>query len=192
MGEEICTVCKDDDNTNNNDGDLSARYYMKNQNINFNSGIEPQKINSNFMNKNNKNKNNFGNNEINNLNENNNILYDNPLCNISLNESMNLGNCYIGTSNNNAKLKAYKPDVSLRTLISKNKITLDSTNNNNSTYKFNESPLNKRINLTTKNKNKNYIDYNDFFEKKVKIPNLNNNSLQKNKETPNNHFICEK
>ena len=138
MGEEICTVCRDDDYAKSNDSNLSSKNFIKNdKNI-----YESQKSNGN------------------NNNENGKIIYDNPLSNISVNESMNLGNCYIGTNNNNKNLKLYKPENTLKTLMSKNKITLDSTDNNNSIYKLNEAPNNKRISLTTKNENKKELDFN--------------------------------
>ena len=171
MGEEICTYCKDDEKIiNENEGNLSSSIPSKIQKNNYNYQLTAKLLN----NYNNKNKNNIN-------NENDGILYDNPLCNISLNESMNLGNCYIGTNNKNNKLKAYKPDMSLKSLMTKNKLTLDSSNALNSINKFNDSPINKRINLTSKNKNTKIINYNDYFENKIKI--------KKNNNTPKNIYI---
>ena len=145
MGEEICTVCKDDDNICDNDGNFSSG--LKNGQTIIHPQFSSQKFINNNINKEEEEEKNITGGNINNGNTN--IIYDNPLCNISLNESMNLGTCYIGTSNNNTKLKPYKPEKSLKSFMTKNRITLDSSNFNNSIYKNNESPLNRRINLTT-------------------------------------------
>jgi hypothetical protein len=185
MGEDICTPCKDKKNICDKVYNFSSD--KKDEQNDLETDLEYKKDVNNKNNKNNK--------EIKNNNQkilNNEILYDNPLSNISLNESMNLGTCYIGTSKNSTKLKSYKPE-NLKTLMIKNRITLDTSNN--SIYKFKESPLNRRLNLTTRNNNqktikyKNLLNNNYYLENKIKIPaiyNFKNEPQKKNNCKSNN------
>ena len=157
MGEEMCFPCKNNHNICDKVGNFSSetgphQEFLKQIN-NKRNKEEEKDINLDTTNK---------------------IVYDNPLSNISLNESMNLGTCYIGTSKNNMKLKTYKPEPKLKTFMIKNKIALDDFNDR--AYKFKESPSNKRLNLTARNENqkvikyKNLINNNYYLENKIKIP----------------------
>ena len=113
----------------------------------------------------------------NNENDNNATHYDNPLYNTSLDESMNLGNCYIGTNKNNTKIKPYDPDNSLQIIMNRKRLSLES--------KSNESEFNfkKRMNKTSKNFNKKKIRYNLFFNN----DNINDiNDINNIEECPEN------
>ena len=166
MGTEICKNC----NTNNN--------ILTEKNLSNNSFIEEEnnfkQINY-FINKNKTSRfeSNISTKFINNENENNISNYDNPLYNTSLEESMNLGNCYIGTNKNNTKIKPYNPENSLHTIINKKRLSIEPNPNPK------EFPFEKKMNQTLKNFNKKNIRYNLLFntgnnekeEKKQKLKN---------------------
>ena len=169
MGTEICQNCNG-----------SKNIYIE-KNLSTKNLLENDKainqINHLIKNQNNsKNKiaNDISTNINNNENDNNATHYDNPLYNTSLDESMNLGNCYIGTNKNNTKIKPYDPDNSLQIIMNRKRLSLES--------KSNESEFNfkKRMNKTSKNFNKKKIRYNLFFN------NDNINDINDIEECPEN------
>ena len=81
----------------------------------------------------------------NNENENNISNYDNPLYNTSLDESLNLGNCYIGTNKNYTKIKQYNPDNTLRSIMNRKRLSIEEK------PKEKENILDKKMNKTSKN-----------------------------------------
>ena len=182
MGIEICQNCNSDKNifTEKN---LSNNIFLEN-------GICFNQIND-LMDKNNPDR--FESNNStklnNNENENNISNYDNPLYNTSLEESMNLGNCYIGTNKNNTKIKPYNPNNSLHPIMNKKRLSIEPK------IESNDFPSDKKMNQTLKNFNKKNIRYNllfntgknekeerNIFEKKYNY----NNSNPKNNEKYNN------
>ena len=151
MGTEICQNC----NNNKNiyiEKNLSNKNYLENQKAidQLNHLIKNQnksdKIESDISTK-------INNNEI----DNNITNYENPLYNTSLDESMNLGNCYIGTNKNNTKIKPYDPENSLQNIMNKKRLSIDKKSVGN------EFNFNKRMNKTSKNFNRRKIKYNLFF-----------------------------
>ena len=182
MGTEICKNC----NTNNNiltEKNLSNNSFIGEEN-NF------KQINY-FINKNKTSRfeSNISTKFINNENENNISNYDNPLYNTSLEESMNLGNCYIGTNKNNTKIKPYNPENSMHTIMNKKRLSIEPNPNPK------EFPFEKKMNQTLKNFNKKNIRYNLLFntgnnekeEKNIFEKRINyNNSNRKNNSKYNN------
>ena len=182
MGTEICKNC----NTNNNiltEKNLSNDSFIGEEN-NF------KQINY-FINKNKTSRfeSNISTKFINNENENNISNYDNPLYNTSLEESMNLGNCYIGTNKNNTKIKPYNPENSMHTIMNKKRLSIEPNPNPK------EFPFEKKMNQTLKNFNKKNIRYNLLFntgnngkeEKNIFEKRINyNNSNRKNNSKYNN------
>ena len=171
MGTEICQNCNG-----------SKNIYIE-KNLSTKNLLENDKainqINHLIKNQNNsKNKiaNDISTNINNNENDNNATHYDNPLYNTSLDESMNLGNCYIGTNKNNTKIKPYDPDNSLQIIMNRKRLSLES--------KSNESEFNfkKRMNKTSKNFNKKKIRYNLFFNN----DNINDININDIEECPEN------
>ena len=145
MGTEICQNC----NNNKNiyiEKNLSNKNYLENQKAidQLNHLIKNQnksdKIESDISTK-------INNNEI----DNNITNYENPLYNTSLDESMNLGNCYIGTNKNNTKIKPYDPENSLQNIMNKKRLSIDKKSIGN------EFNFNKRMNKTSKNFNRRKI-----------------------------------
>lgn len=181
MGTEICKNCNSD------------RYIFTEKNLS-NRIIPDDENNINQMNhlingQNNLDK--FENNigaKLNN-NENNLSNYDNPLYNTSLEESMNLGNCYIGTNKNTTKIKPYNPENSLQTVMNKKRLCIELKTNSN-----NDFIAERKINQTLKNYNKKNIKYNILFNNNKEIMEKNisekgfyyNNSNMKNKKNFNN------
>ena len=151
MGTEICQNCNGSKNMYI-EKNLSNKNFLENEKaINgINHLIKNQNKSENKI------ENDISTNINNNENDNNASHYDNPLYNTSLDESMNLGNCYIGTNKNNTKIKPYVPDNSLQ-IMNRKRLSLES--------KSNESEFNfkKRMNKTSKNFNKRKIKYNLFF-----------------------------
>jgi len=182
MGTEICQNCNSNKNvlteknlSNNNFLEDENNFKQINQLINKN---KIDRFESNISTK-----------FINNENENNISNYDNPLYNTSLEESMNLGNCYIGTNKNNTKIKSYNPENSLHTIMNKKRLSIEPNPNPK------EFPFEKQMNQTLKNFNKKNIRYNLLFnngnnekeEKNIFEKRINyNNSNRKNNSKYNN------
>ena len=148
MGTQVCKNCESTNNSileknlsNKNFSDSDSNHIQMNYLINNKNRTD--KLESNISTK-------INNNE----NENNITNYDNPLYNTSLDESMNLGNCYIGTNKHNTKIKPYNPENSLQTVMNKKRLSIEPKNNNN------ELIIDTRMNKTSKNFNKKKIKYN--------------------------------
>ena len=197
----MCKLCRDDYKLCGQDEDYSKNtnyeeklptYNSLNKNT-INNLVHPQdNINISFGDYNNvidntnnsinKNINNNENIKENNNNENNNEnipVYDNPFCNISLNDSVNLGTCYIGTSQNHKKLKSFNG--------SDNNVTsLSSLNNNFYSKRNTETKKSKSISkidfLSTENKPQNF-----FFNSDSK----NNKKYKENPIKRNLRFIIK-
>lgn len=183
MGTEICNNCNNNDKINN-EKNLSIQNLTRIDDDfhQIKSVIKPHnsldKFESNISTK-------INNNE----NDKNNSSFDNPLYNTSLNESMNFGNCYIGTNKNNTQIKVYNPENFSKTLNNKKRFTIDPKNNT-----FNKSFFDKAMNKTSKNFYKNNIRYNLFFNNDIgKNENKEqekdvfyNNSNKKNNSSYNN------
>ena len=179
MGSEVCKNCDNSSNlvleknlSSKNFSESESNHIQINHLINNKNKVD--KLESNISTK-------INNNE----NENNITNYDNPLYNTSLDESMNLGNCYIGTNKNNTKIKPYNPENSLQTVMNKKRLSIEQKINNN-----NELIIEKRMNKTSKNFNKKKIKYNllnineniEEIDEKNPLENgvLYNNSNKKN------------
>ena len=194
MGNEMCKLCRDDYKLCGQDEDYSKNtnyeeklptYNSLNKNT-INNLVHPQdNINISFGDYNNvidntnkyinKNINNNENIKENNNNENNNEnipVYDNPFCNISLNDSVNLGTCYIGTSQNHKKLKSFNG--------SDNNVTSLSSKRNTETKK--SKSISKIDFLSTENKPQNF-----FFNSDSK----NNKKYKENPIKRNLRFIIK-
>ena len=167
MGTEICQNCNKG-KTIQIEKNLSSRNFLENENAmnQLNHLIKNQnksdKIESDISTR-------INNNE----NDNNVTYYENPLYNTSLDESMNLGNCYIGTNKNNTKIKPYDPDKSLQIIMNRKRLSIEQKGNES------EFNFNKRMNKTSKNFNKRKIRYNLFF---------NNDKINDIDECPENIF----
>ena len=167
MGTEICQNCNKG-KTMQIEKNLSSRNFLENENAmnQLNHLIKNQnksdKIESDISTR-------INNNE----NDNNVTYYENPLYNTSLDESMNLGNCYIGTNKNNTKIKPYDPDKSLQIIMNRKRLSIEQKGNES------EFNFNKRMNKTSKNFNKRKIRYNLFF---------NNDKINDIDECPENIF----
>ena len=166
MGTEFCKNCN------------SNRYVLIEKNLsNKNYPDEENNLNQMIHLINGQKKYNEFENDINihfndNENENDITHYDNPLYNTSLDESMNLGNCYIGTNKNMTKIKPYNPENSLQTVMNKKRLSLEPK------MQPNKFPFNKKMNKTSKNFNKKNIKYNLLFNNN-KNTNGENNILEK-------------
>ena len=185
MGAEICKNCNTDKNifTEKN---LSNNIFQENENdFNQIKHLIPKnkidKFESNISTK-------LNNNE----NENNISNYDNPLYNTSLEESMNLGNCYIGTNKINTKIKSYDPNNSLQIKMNKKRLSIEPKIDSN------KPPLDNKMNKTLKNFNKKNIRYNlllntDNNEKEERnifeIVNYSNSNRKNNSKYNNMGFF---
>ena len=150
MGTEICQNC-------NSNVNIYTEKNLSNNKIRENEkGFNQLKHFINQKNKGNR----FESNISTNLNYNENEIsnYDNPLYNTSLEESMNLGNCYIGTNKNHTRVKPYDPDKSIQTMINNKRLSIGS-NLNQKDFSFD-----KKMNQTSKNFNKKNIKYNLLFK----------------------------
>ena len=166
MGTEICQNC-------NSSKNIYIEKNLSNKDLLENEKAMTQ-INHLIKNQNksqNKIENDISTNINNNENDNNASNYDNPLYYTSLDESMNLGNCYIGTNKNNMKIKPYDPDNTLQIKMNRKRLTLESKSNEG------EFNFKKRMNKTSKNFNKRKIQYNLFF---------NNDNIKNIDECPEN------
>ena len=166
MGTEICQNC-------NSSKNIYIEKNLSNKNL-FENEKAMTQINHLIKNQNksqNKIENDISTNINNNENDNNASNYDNPLYYTSLDESMNLGNCYIGTNKNNMKIKPYDPDNTLQIKMKRKRLSLESKSNEG------EFNFKKRMNKTSKNFNKRKIQYNLFF---------NNDNIKNIDECPEN------
>ena len=198
MGNEMFKLCRDDFKLCEQDEDYSKNNnYEENiltsNNLNkdaINNLIHPQdnvnisfgdtnnmidnsnnSINKNSNNNENIKENNNENNNNNSENNNENIpVYDNPFFNISLNDSVNLGTCYIGTSQNHKKLKSFN---SIDNINDKN---LNSLNNNFNSKRFTETKRSKSISKI------------DFLSSEKKQPNNYNTERKNSKKNTENHI----
>ena len=118
----------------------------------------------------------------NNENENNISNYDNPLYNTSLDESLNLGNCYIGTNKNYTKIKQYNPDNTLRSIMNRKRLSIEEK------PKEKENILDKKMNKTSKNFYKKNIGYNLLLNEESPEKDLIENGFYYNNSNKKNNL----
>jgi len=184
MGSEICKNC------NSNASIYTEKNLSNNKNKENEDGFKQLKHLINQKNKINRFESNISTNF--NYNENEISNYDNPLYNTSLEESMNLGNCYIGTNKNHTRVKPYDPDNSIQTMVNKKRLSIGS-NLNQKDFSFDN-----KMNKTSKNFNKKNIRYNLLFktgnneivDSKILDKKINFNINRKNNKKDDKIKIC--